>query len=975
MLHRRVALCLLLSGAAGLVDEVVWSRDVAVLLGATAEAHALTLAVFLGGLAGGAALFGRLADRSASPLRLYALLEIGIALTTVLTPPALRLATRLFVPLASPLYPEHPLLVGALKLAVALVVLLPPTLLMGGTLPLVVKALVRTGPEIGSRVGLLYAANSAGGVVGALTAGVWLVPALGLDRVATLAACLNLLAAATALVPVGAGAKAESAEKPSDSAGLGDLAPRRVVLAVTAALALSGFASLVFETLWIRLLSLVLGGTAHAFPIMIAAFITGITAGARWAGRRERTWREALDLLVRAELAAALLVAVAFGLYQRLPWIDAVVSSALARNEAGYVLHLVFAYALATLVMAIPAAALGATLPLAAQVTAGRLEVLGRSFGDVYAWNTVGNVLGAVAGGLVLMPLLGLQGAFAVGVVLTAIAGLLPLVARHGRAALPRPLAVAGLAVVVLVLAPYEPQLLSRGLFRQRGIDPGSYAEFTESFLRDTKVLFHADGAAGTVEVHEHPNAVRVLMINGKPDASTGVDMQTQLLSAHLPMLLHPAPVDVLIIGLGSGVSAAAALAHGPHVRVTVLEISPEVAAANAAFDSVTGGVLRDPRVRLVLDDARTFVRLSGDRFDVIASEPSNPWMAGISGLFTADFFAELRGLLRPGGVVVQWAQLYETSDTVMRTMIRSFRTQFPDATGWSTSGADLLLVGGVEPRSLDWEAIARRMAPEPVRASLEAAHVRGARALASLQIASTEAISAYAGAGPLHTDERPLLEFAGARNLYLGTWADALIESDERRAPGRGRLAIESPYLAGPLSTDDATSIVRALGEWRAQDPALVRSLLLAAYESAPEGWRPDPALVPAAYPELAAGARAEPVWPENAPAPQRLELAAWLLERELARSSVFRRPRVEACVTLAEEAIVAGVDDASRAWRVVAQARSAAGDRAGAQQAVLQARRAPGAARLDAEAWNVLIDSVSVDRLRAAATTLPAP
>lgn len=995
--------CLLLSGTAALIDEVVWGRGVGVLLGSTAEAHALTLGVFMGGLALGAMLLGRLADRTRNPLRLYAALEIGVALTTVATPAMLRVCTSLFETLAADLYPDHPFAVGALKALIALLLLLPPTILMGGTLPVMVRALVRSGSEVSVRVSHLYAANSAGGVLGTLLGGLVLVNAIGLDRCALFASVLNVAAAVVALLAAKEVPTAEELEsetttavestspktiEPASPAPLADGPPQAVVLAMLVAMGISGIASLVYETLWIRLLSLVLGGTAHAFPLMLSAFIGGITVGSFWAGRRLRRWDEALATFVRVEILAAVVVGIAFWAYHRLPWLILLLGRGAAKNEPGYALYLLLAFAFCLVVMAIPAACIGATLPLASQVAAGELRGLGRRMGGVYAWNTVGNVIGAVAGGLVLLPALGMKGAFLAGITINVVAGLLPLVvatrsgtsksgvsksgvsksgassaSTSGPLRTRRPVATPALvgfgAVLLLAATPFEPQLLSRGVFRLHGAHPGSYADFRADYLASTQLLFHEDGANATVEVHEHEDGTRSLRINGKPDASTGKDMQTQLLCGHLPMLLHPSPKNVLVVGLGSGVTVAAALRYGPDVRVTVLELSPEVVRASDAFREANDDALDDPRVRLVVDDARTFVRLDPTQYDVIIAEPSNPWMAGISGLFTRDFFLELQGRLAPGGVLLQWVQLYETSDDIVSMVVRTFRSVYGDATAWGTAGADLFLISGADPMTADWNRIAQRMREPQVADSLERARVTHPAALAGLHMLSRDGLAAYAGQGDLHTDAWPQLEFAGARALFVNSWARQLIDSDERRKHRPRNLAISAWLRGRAPDADEAAAIASAVEEWAPHTPELYVSALRRAAEQDPAAhWKPLAKALEDGFPNFPLNL-ARSLDPGEGPHRARAlyDLGHAAAVEQLLQSSAFRPPVLEPAIAAITEALELGLDEEqATAWAVLARLHAYAGNRSSARDALLRARGRPDALSLSEADWQAI-------------------
>ncbi|HEY6361838.1 MAG TPA: hypothetical protein VIX63_12075 [Vicinamibacterales bacterium] len=794
-----------LSGAAALIYEVLWLRLLTLSMGHTTAAVGTVLAAFMGGLALGAWMGGRLAAALAPrrALRTYAALELTIAACAVLLPvvftalqPVLRWAYA---------NGDGGLLFTSTRVALSLLLISLPTMAMGATYPMAVRWFAGAQSAVGSRqsavggrqsagqaqheplptahrplptaasaqASRVYAANTAGAALGVMLGGFALLPLLGMRGATFAAVAMNSIAAVGALLisrigsvetaPLaGASAPAERVHATSSRSPTRPTRPTDAhALLAASALAVSGFVALVYEVIWTRILAMVLGPTTYAFSAMLLAFIAGLAIGAAAASAllpRTRYPGAWLGLVLLAAAGCALAAAAAV---DRLPLLMAFAVTrpgttfeSVARLQVGL-----------GIAMQLPMTiALGAAFPLAiAHVSPGVREVA-RAVGVVYAANTVGAIAGALAGSFLLIPALGLQTSLRLAAALTCVAG-----AVVGWNTVPRRgirVAVAGLGAAGVVAAAMLPswneERLANGAYRY---PPALAAGDLEIGLEAGRLLYYREGAAGTVSVRDLLGS-RSLAIDGKVDASNADDMLTQKLLAHLPLMLHPRPHDVLIIGLGSGVTLGSALRH-PIERATVLEISPEVVAASDLFSKENGQALADARTRLIPGDGRSHLLLSNDQYDVIVSEPSNPWMAGVAALFTREFFTAARGRLRPGGVLCQWAHTYSISDADLRSVVATFLSVFPDGSAWLIGEGDLLLIGSAAaPPMLD-EALAESWQRPGVAEDLARVSLRDPFSLLTLFVAQGDALQRYADGALVQSDDRLALEYSAPRAIY----------------------------------------------------------------------------------------------------------------------------------------------------------------------------------------------------------------
>jgi spermidine synthase len=770
------------SGFAGLVYEIAWTRLLTLHLGHTTAAVSTVTAAFMGGLGLGAALGGRLAPRLSRQQALwtYALLELVVVLASFAIAPSL----RLLAPMFAWAYGEDGSgsLFSTMRIASSLAMLLVPGIALGATFPMAVRVAVAGPARPGWAAGRLYAVNTAGAAIGSLAAGFFLIPILGLAgaMLAGMAASAGSIAlalsfrrgvieggATTTAAPQAQNRRRNRLEqRQSRTSGQRALADwdidrQRFGLAA-AALVFTGFSTFVYEVVWTRVLAMSVGPSIYAFAATLTSFITGLAlgslAGAFLADRTRRpSVALALTLIATAAAACISIGAIGGSTLDRVPDV-----SGRATDLAGIVLpHLTFALSL-TLPIAL---GLGVAFPLSLELAGGRDAIPARQSGILYAVNTAASVAGALVAGFVAIPAIGLHGSLVVATT-SLLLGAAILVVRsslsfRGRLVVLVPL----LAVVVWTSTSpdWDREWQAAGAYLySRFVPPGLDRR---TALTAGTLLYYREGASGTVSV-KALTGVRSLSIDGKVDASTGRDMLTQKLLAHLPLLLHPNPRQVGIVGLGSGVTLASALVY-PVASVDVVEISPEVIEASTHFAEVNGRALEDVRTHLVRGDGRTHLSFTSRRYDVVISEPSNPWMAGVAALFTQEFFKTVHGRLAPGGIFCQWAHTYDVSDTDLRSIVATFRSVFPDGLMWLAGDGDLLLLGSTAPLEPRLESISTAWQQPGVGEDLRSVGMQEPFALLSLFAGGAREMSKYGAEAVVQTDDRTALEFSGPLAVF----------------------------------------------------------------------------------------------------------------------------------------------------------------------------------------------------------------
>jgi predicted membrane-bound spermidine synthase len=776
------------SGATALVYEVLWSKHLALMFGSTVQAQTVVLAVFMGGLALGNRLASRWADGSRYPLKVYGYLEIAIALYACGFSYVNALADRLYVAVGSR-SAEQALVLLLWKTAFSAGLLLLPTVLMGATLPFLAAWLQQTGSDAGRRTARIYATNSLGAVVGAGLAGFFLVQRLGMEASQLATALVNAIVGALALAwgsrprpAVLEGSPTQETPGPAEGSSDEPLVGLRWGCWLVA---FSGGISMGLEVLGSRSLALLSGASLQSFALVLMAFILGIALGsARVASPSVRRLPGCLGtaglFLACAVWIGILALAIEY-------WVDCyrIARLGLARNGIGYFYHQLLVGGLAMVVLGLPAGLLGAVLPLWIRIVSNQNLLLGGAVGRLLTWNTLGAVGGSLATGFLIMPLLGLRGAFGF---MTVLLGVLAVgVAWRGRC--PR-LALGGsLAVIVLALGFLTGgdgwrYALASGAFRiqEKTYDPAVMAVRRQAL----RFLFYEDAPDATVVLEQSTvegkdKGAIALRINGKTDASTTSDLATQYLMAHLPMALHPESREVFVLGFGSGITAGALLGY-PEVRITIAENCKPVLRAAPFFAAYNRNVHQDPRARIRLEDARTVLKLSPKRYDLIISEPSNPWTAGIGSVFSREFFDLAASRLGENGLMAQWFHVYEMSDGIVALVIRTFQSVFPHLEVWDASRGDIILVGSRKPWTLDLERMRQVFTLEEPAKDLRRAGILSPEFLLARQLASQRTAFAIAGEeGPIQSDAFPILEYAAPRAFYQGGNATVLQHFDER--------------------------------------------------------------------------------------------------------------------------------------------------------------------------------------------------
>ena len=758
-----------LSGASGLVYEVVWVRLTGLVFGNTSFSIATVLGAFMSGLALGSWRLGSIADRSRRPLRLYGILEILIGISALLVPVAFRAFDTLYWGVGA----ELSEIAGAdtlVRFLASFVIMLVPTFLMGGTLPVLTRFFVQRADEVGSKVGTLYALNTFGAAFGTIVAALVLIPGLGNQMTTVWIAALNVALGLLAIrLDLDQEAVGDAVATDMDSAPETpvDRGSDRLVLLT---LAVSGFAAMVYEVSWTRALTSMIGSSTYSFAIMLVTFLVGIAMGSSWAGRFRHV--ASLRLLGLFQLGIATGGFVFMVGYLVAPYLLVSLIRALFYSFPAV---LTIQFIVCSALMFLATFFMGATFPIAGQIFSSRIQVLGQRIGSAYSVNTLGAILGSLAAGFLLVPSIGTERTVLVGLFMNAALALFLLAEEKGA------FAVARWAAVVLLLTAtvsmrgelfWAPSSMDRGVLiyaRQFETRPEL---LIEEHYNDTDVVFFSEGNNASISVRRGNNYVG-LRTNGKVDASNGDDMTTQLLLSYLPGFHHPSPEKILVIGYGSGVSAGAATVFPEVQRVDCVEIEPAVVAAGPWFDEINRGSYDHPKVNIIQGDARNYLNISPETYDIIISEPSNPWIAGVGSLFTAEFYELAAASLNPDGIFAQWIQLYELSPDDLRMVLAEFQRQFPEVSVWDMGVGDLVLLGAHQPFQLDVERMDRivRADPTVMRDFRDQMSLSDPIGMLAHYVMSSDQVREFSAGALRNTDDHPLLEFHAPRNLFAQTW------------------------------------------------------------------------------------------------------------------------------------------------------------------------------------------------------------
>jgi spermidine synthase len=742
------------SGFAGLIYESVWTHYLKLFLGHAAYAQSLVLAVFMGGMAAGAAYCSRRSARFSNPLAVYAIVEAAIGIASLVFHPVFVAVTDWSYDRLLPGLGNEWLALGA-KLALSCLLILPQSVLLGMTFPLMSAGLVRAHPgAAGESVAMLYFTNSLGAAAGVLASGFVLIAWAGLPGTLRTAGMLNLVIAAVVWFLA----------RPARHKAVKSISVSETNLGLLLTIAFfTGLASFIYEISWIRMLSLVLGASTHSFELMLATFICGLALGGLAVRRRADAAPEPVRMLAWVQIAMGLAALATLPVYDVTFSLMEALLKGLARSETGYLLFNLSGAAIAALVMLPATFCAGMTLPLitAALLRRGAGEA---AIGQVYAANTLGAIAGVLLAVHAGLPVLGLKGTLIVGALVDVALGFVLFHFLKMRLAYVAA-ACGALFLAVAIGVELDVHKMTAGVYR--------HGELHTS--QDATILFAKDGKTATVHLVKYSDATS-LRTNGKSDGSInmnlsgerGTDEITMVLTAALPLALKPGTKSAAVIGIGTGLTTHTLLQSLDIESVETVEIESAMAEASRGFMPRNSGAFADPRGTILIDDAKSFFSTRNRRYDLIISEPSNPWVSGVSSLFTREFYRRIRKHLSPGGLLVQWIQLYEMDASLVATVLGALGAEFPHYAVFAASDYDLLIMAGDAP--VPSQAQASIFEHPGVAKELWTVHALTAGDLDARYLGSRATLEPlFASYGmPANSDYAPVLDLNAARHRFM---------------------------------------------------------------------------------------------------------------------------------------------------------------------------------------------------------------
>ncbi|MBN1268909.1 MAG: fused MFS/spermidine synthase [Kiritimatiellae bacterium] len=776
------------SGFSGLVYEVVWMRHLSVVFGSTVYASATVLAGFMGGLALGSFFLGRVADRVRNPLGMYAVLELLIAICGVAFPFVLRLLTPAYIWSARTLSDSHYVL-SLIQAALIILIIIVPTVFMGGTLPALTRYLSRSLSALGSNLSLLYGLNTLGAVAGCASAGFVLIGKFGLRATTAVAVIMNVAVGLAALLLARQAAPEEREPAPAAEEAVEPCPPwlPRLLLVL---FALSGFTALAYEVLWMRVLVFLTGGTTYAFTAMLTTYLCGLAIGstiiARVAGLSRRLLGifGLLEFLIGLGVLATLILCPVIlsalgGLLFREEGLNVSRFAAFATSQAVLSFAFIFPFTLL----------FGMAFPIVGRLYTRSLRAVGRGVGTVYFADTLGAIAGSLAAGFILIPRLGtlrsLEGIALVNIVVGALA-----LSPSGETK-PTDRFIPRRFIVLLALG------IAAWLGCWRSIPKDTFAQvFT---MPGSRLLYVSEDIGGTVTLEDY-GTHRTLSINGINVAGTDLKfLTTQKLQAHLGLLLHPHPRKVLQIGFGSGGTAWTITRH-PVEQIDCVEIAPAIIRARHLLREVNHGVLEaDDRVRVFIDDARSYLLKCG-KYDAILSDSIHPRREGNGSLYSTDYFELCREKLNPDGIFSAWLPFYGLSLEDFRVAARSLRAVFPHVYLFHTPvGRNewTIILGTLQPLRMDVEALSRKLARPEVREDLAEILMDREQAVLDCFLIGDGTLSAFLGPSKtLNTYDFPYLEYVAPISAFVESRDELIVPVYEELVRCREPVG---PYVVNP--------------------------------------------------------------------------------------------------------------------------------------------------------------------------------
>jgi spermidine synthase len=764
-----------ISGAAGLIYEVTWTRAFGVVFGNTIYAASTVLTAFMLGLALGSWLFGRIADRSSRPLRLYALLELLTGAYAVAFPTILAVTDVFYLWFFRSFQPGfYPL--SLVRFVLSVLILLFPTVIMGGTLPVLSRlwATKASGEgifeaRVGQSVGLLYSINTFGAVAGSFLAGYLLLCLLGVSNTIYLAAAANALVGIISFILSGFISRPQEKQQqhpihkpeqakvePAEPSG----SKRPVVLA---AVGLAGFCALALEILWTRVLVFVLGTSVYAFACMLTCYIFGIALGSFLCSRLPLArLKKPVFTLGVVQFLVGLSVLMSIELLEIIGRVDYMLLDKL--GVSGFWQEAAVHFIDAALVLLLPTVLMGAIFPIAVEICTRSWKAIGKRVGEVYASNTIGCTIGSFMAGFVMVPFVGLRRSFLIIIAaqfFTAV--MIIFFSEKRRVAL-------GISAMFFSLVIIIVSILS--------IPSDVFLKTINTYHYPSKIIYMKDDATGTITVHDLPDGDRLISVDGVDVA--GMDLMlrtTQKLQAYAPLLVHGNPRKVLQIGFGSGETSGVGLAFGIE-QYSIVEICPGIFEAGKFFEAINRGSYKDPRLRKIIMDGKNFVKLTDEKFDVIMNDSTYPGTTGSSALYTYDHFRQCREHLEPGGVLSCWVPLDLRPDD-FAIIVRSFQAAMPYSSLWMANNClnkHAVLMGTLSPMRIDFQNVKKYVDRQDINADLAEINIQSVYELLDCFVVDENGLRNIGAEGPLNTDDGPFLEFGAAIKRDIeGCWIDVL--------------------------------------------------------------------------------------------------------------------------------------------------------------------------------------------------------
>jgi spermidine synthase len=818
-----VATAFFLTGGCGLVYESLWTRYLSELTGGTALSQLIVLIVFMGGLALGAMLIGRFVDsRPGRGLFIYAILELGVGGYAILFPVLHKIGTISYLTLGTDLESgTFGLLI--IKVLLSLMLIILPSVAMGGTLPAVTRYLTNNHEEMRVRISLLYGINSLGAVLGILLAGFFLVYHFGMNASMQYTGAFNMLVGFAAFILAYVTRSDEDSSSESKETN-GDehltisdhytYTSAEIRQAIIIA-GFSGFAAMALQVIWIRYFLIFLGATHSSFTIVVAAFIFGIGVGSlivrtRIVGRFRLT-----DVLLVLLIVTTVSLYMELFIYSRLPFETGRLLGIFARIPFAWPFYSVTKFGILFLVMLPVTIVSGMILPVCIRICEKSDSHIGRDVAKVYAINTIASLLGILVAGQLFFRIFDLpQSLRTIMFIYLAMSGLLAFSPRLNKVKKPLLAALAFLLITHIFI--WKPWLPTE-LFIYR-IDFG-YAEpiFHKDFLKfigQKRIIDDLHGPDAHVTVLEGEKDVgiyRSMFINGKPDAGTAGDMPIQVMTGQLPVLLHPDPRNVFLLGLGSGVSSGEILKHQSIEKVTTVELAKEVFDASKSFEEYNGKFWENPRHRLIIDDGMNTLRLSKEKYDVIILQPTNVWQAGMPGLFSEDFFKIVRSRLRTGGLAAQWMQTYLVDDRSVNLVLKTFSTVFPDSSIFQFDRNNILLVGYDKEWNFNPDSMVRRFNQPTVYETMVNAGNKSPEAMLLREVMDRETFLRYSSVLdiPINTLNFPVLEQAAEYGLFMQEASEIIQILDSRNDPDSKDMLVNKYIRGNSLTPEQITVLI----------------------------------------------------------------------------------------------------------------------------------------------------------------------